>query len=170
MLNDATPLEFMSLRDLLREKRTPSVPARTEVEESKPARPRASCGSAEIASFVEEIALLRLRVVESFERSRKTLLHRFAEEVLARELQLQPVDIEAIARKVLAAFADEDLISVVVCPADAACLRGYARVRVDESLEPGDFIADVCDGHLESPLRLRVARTLQDTLREQGAL
>jgi hypothetical protein len=49
-------------------------------------------------------------------------------------------------------------------------LRGNARVCVDERLEPGDLIVDVCDGSFESPLRLRVARTLQETLREEGPL
>lgn len=169
MRNNAASLEFTSLGDLLRDKRAPCVPARAEVEESKPTHPGLP-GTPEIVSFVEEITLLRLRVIESFERSRKSLLHRFAQDVLARELQLQPVDIEAIARKALDAFAQESIVSLAVSPADAACLRDYACVCVDESLEAGDFIADVSDGCLESPLRLRVARTLQETLREERPL
>jgi hypothetical protein len=169
VLNNASSSAFVSLCDLLREKRAACVPARTELEEAKP--PAAEyAGTSEIIAFVEEIAMLRLRVVESFERLRKSLLHRFAEEILVRELQLSPVDIEAIARKTLEAFAQESPISLAVCPADAARLRADSCICVDESLEPGDIIADIADGYLESPLRLRVERSLQETLREEGPI
>jgi hypothetical protein len=167
--NSSASLEFTSLGDLLREQRAPCLPAFAEAEEQKLAHAKFSA-TPEIVSFVEEIAMLRLRVVESFERARKRLLYRFAQDVLVRELHLQPVDIEAIARKALDAFAEEAIVSLAVSSADAACLRGNARVCVDERLEPGDLIVDVCDGSFESPLRLRVARTLQETLREEGPL
>jgi hypothetical protein len=164
------PDGFISLGDWVREMRAhaplppPDAPEASDPELAVPEQ------TAEIASFAEEIALLRLRVVESFERSRERLLRRFAEEVLVREQQLLPADIEAIARKALIAFAEESPVALAVAPAEAACLRADIPVRADAALQPGDIIVDIADGRFESPLRLRVARIIQETLREEEPL
>ena len=164
------PDGFITLGDWVRETRAhalmppPDAPEASALELAVPEQ------TTEIASFAEEIALLRVRVVESFERSRARLLRRFAEEVFVREQQLLPADIEAIARKALISFAEEFPVSLAVAPAEAACLRADIPVRADASLQPGDLIVDVADGRFESPLRLRVARSVQETLREEDAL
>lgn len=161
---------FVPLGDRLRQSRAlvkpECAPAETLVE------PQASAPepTSEILSFAEEIALLRLRVMESFERSRMRVLRRFAEEVLARELHSAPADIEEIARTALRAFADELPVSLAVSPEDAVGLRADAPVRVDASLRRGDIIVHVADGCFESPLHLRAAHIVRETLREEDAL
>lgn len=171
MLNNVSSSEFVPLGDWLRGRSTPGTlaPVTLDFEESI-REEHAPAGTAEIASFLDEIALLRLRAVESFERARRRLLHRFAQEVLARELQSSPADIEAIAQKALDVFAQESPVSLAVSPADAACLRIDVPVRIDAALQHGDVIVDISDGQFESPLRLRVARIMREILDEEGAL
>ena len=58
-------------------------------------------------------------------------------------------------------------MSVAVSPEDAEGLRVDVPVRVDAALRRGDIIVDVADGYFESPLHLRVAHILRETLHEE---
>jgi hypothetical protein len=110
----------------------------------------------------EELALGRLSVVEWFECARVRLLERFAEEVLARELLMKPADIDVLARRALELFAEEEPREVRVAPVDASGLELGVPVRGDPVLRPGDFVVDVREGRLESPLAFRLERVIAE--------
>jgi hypothetical protein len=111
-------------------------------------------------------ALAHLRAAEWFERARELLLRRFARDVLGRELLLAPADIEALARRALAAFADDLPRAVAVAPADADRLDLRIPVRVEAQFERGDLAVEVSDGRLVSSLQLRVEGVIADVLAE----
>jgi hypothetical protein len=153
----------MTLRDTLR-----CLPEQTFSTQTKTqTQAESELTAVEIRSFVEEAALLRLRVVESFERMRKRLLRSFAEEVLARELKSQAADIEAIAQRLLASFADELPISIRVAPEDVARLHVDLPVCVDATLRSGDIVIAFSDGHIESPLHLRAELLVSEIARAE---
>jgi flagellar biosynthesis/type III secretory pathway protein FliH len=168
----ALPEGFLPLADALR--RLPHHASEKRASEEKLARESAVPATRDIAhgeeirDFIEEVALLRLRALEVFERARERLLERFADEVLARELQMQPADISAVARRLLAEFADDPPLTFLVAPADAARLSVDMTVRVDASLSPGDIVVAFSAGSIESPLRLRASAILAEISREEG--
>jgi hypothetical protein len=164
------PPDFITLSDALRcvpeQAISTQVPASVRLAH-KDAIVTPEHTAVEIRSFVEETALLRLRVVESFERMRKRLLRSFAEEVLARELKLQAADTETIAHRLLASFAGELPISISVAPEDAARLHVDLPVCADATLSSGDIVIDFSDGHIESPLHLRAELLVSEISREE---
>ncbi len=115
---------------------------------------------------LDEMRLLRLHIAEAFERARDRLLQRFAEELLARELRTTPPDIEALAQRALAEFAEEEIMSLRVSEQDAPHVRLPIPVCGDPALESGDLILQVRDGCLASPLRLRLERVLAEVAEE----
>jgi hypothetical protein len=118
------------------------------------------------ADIAQELALMRIAALESFERASSDLLGRLARDVLARELALAPVDLCALAARALAAFADHEPIALVVAPSDVAGFATTLPVRADTMLEPGDLIVEVRDGAFESRFALRVAETIATTASE----
>jgi hypothetical protein len=127
------------------------------------ARPLLDLARADIA---QELALMRIAALESFERASSDLLGRLARDVLARELALAPVDLCALAARALAAFADHEPIALVVAPSDVAGFATTLPVRADTTLEPGDLIVEIRDGAFESRFALRVADTIATTASE----
>jgi hypothetical protein len=111
-----------------------------------------------------EAACLRLRTLEWFERAALRLLRRFAQDVLARELLLAPVDIQHLAERAIAAFQAEEPQVISVAPSDAARLVLALPVEADPSLEPGDLAVDVAGGRLLSSLQLRMDHVIEDVL------
>jgi hypothetical protein len=118
------------------------------------------------ADIAQELALMRIAALESFERASSELLGRLARDVLARELALAPVDLCALAARALAAFADHEPIALVVAPSDVAGFATTLPVRADTTLEPGDLIVEIRDGAFESRFALRVADTIATTASE----
>jgi hypothetical protein len=118
------------------------------------------------ADIAQELALMRIAALESFERASAELLGRLARDVLARELALAPVDLCALAARALAAFADHEPIALAVAPSDVAGFATTLPVRADTMLEPGDLIVEVRDGAFESRFALRVAETIATTASE----
>jgi hypothetical protein len=118
------------------------------------------------ADIAQELALMRIAALESFERASSDLLGRLARDVLARELALAPVDLCALAARALAAFADHEPIALVVAPSDVAGFATTLPVRADTTLEPGDLIVEIRDGAFESRFALRVADTIATTASE----
>ena len=127
------------------------------------ARPILDMARADIA---QELSLMRIAALESFERASAELLGRLARDVLARELALAPVELCALAARALAAFSDRDPIGLVVAPSDVAAFDCALPVRSDAMLEPGDLIVEVNDGAFESRFALRVRETIAATAAE----
>ncbi len=111
---------------------------------------------------VQELVLMRLAALEAYERARLRLLESLADEVLARELQLAPADIAVLARRALAAFAEQEPLALVLAPQDAERVALALPVRADPALEPGDLIVEVRDGEVESRFAFRARRALEE--------
>ncbi len=108
-----------------------------------------------------DLALLHLAAAEALERRAAALLEGLARDVLARELQLAPVDLHALVATALAAFRDEMPFAFAISPEDADRFEGPLPVRTDPSLRAGDLVVEVRDGALESPLRFRLATVVR---------
>jgi len=139
---------FVSLASQLRAVQTP--PDAPVV--SSPAR--ATLGGERV---VEDLALLRLAALETFERARARMLEILAREVLARELMLAPADLDALAARALRTFADSEPLALVVAPADAERVSSPLPVRVDPSLVAGDLLIAVRDGEIDARFELRLS-------------
>jgi hypothetical protein len=162
--------DFRSLASVLRARRPAALSAPVGdpvVHEPEPppqsaAEPIAIAGEA--ASFCDEIALARVAVFEAYDRAGARLVDALAREVLARELALAPVDIEALARRVLLAFADDEPVALVVSPTEAPAMKAEIPVRVDPSLRAGDLVVVVRDGVIDARFALRSRRCAQDAM------
>lgn len=113
------------------------------------------------ADVVHELALLRLAALEAFERGTERLLRALADDVLARELELAPSEIEALAKAALATFADHEPVAIAVSAVDAERVRTPLPVRVDPALVSGDLVVDVRDGAFESHFAFRLEAALE---------
>jgi flagellar biosynthesis/type III secretory pathway protein FliH len=112
-----------------------------------------------------DVMTFRARLAEAFEGMRERLLTELATEVLARELQLAPVAIEAIARRLVTAFADEEPLALRVSPSDHGAVRIDIPVEADAQLRRGDAVLVVRDGELESTLGIRLDAILRSAAR-----
>lgn len=128
----------------------------------QPSGPQEMAIAGEAASFCDEIALARVAVFEAYERAVARLIEVTARDVLARELALAPVDIEALAGRALQTFADEEPVALFVAPADAPLVSAEIPVRVDPSLMPGDLVVIVRDGVIDARFALRARRCAQE--------
>lgn len=171
--NHPPPEGFVPLSEALRQpfqKQAEREERHAEIasREENAAAPCRSAIGLEVRSFAEEIALLRLRTIECFERARTRLLERFAEEVLARELRIQAPDISTIAKNLLAGFVSESPLTLVVAPEEVARLSADVPVRADASLSPGDVMVLFSDGGIESPLRFRAESIVAEISRDEA--
>ena len=119
------------------------------------------------ADAAHELALMRLAAHEAFERAKDSLLTSLAEHVLGREFALAPAHIEALVARVVDASRELEPVSLALNAADMERVRTALPKRIDPSLEPGDFVVEVRDGSLESPLRFRLRAAL-DRARRAG--
>jgi len=120
--------------------------------------------SSALEDFVDSLALARLAALEAFERAVPRLLAAFAQDVLARELTLAPVDIDrlvAVARKRMAA---EEPVAVWVASDDAPRFSCGLPVRCDPALRRGDLVVEVRDGEVDARFALRVAQAIAAAL------
>lgn len=113
--------------------------------------------------LVDELGLARLAALEAFDRARSALLERLANDVLARELALGPVDLAALAARALEAFARCEPVTLVVAPGAAARMPLAFPVREDAALAPHDLALDVRDGEIDARFALRLAAALRAT-------
>jgi hypothetical protein len=113
------------------------------------------------AEIVRELVLMRLAALEAYERARSRLLESLARDVLARELELAPADIAALAKRALEAFAEHEPLTLVLAPQDAGRVAAALPVRVDSALEPGDLVVEVRDGEIESRFLFRARGALE---------
>lgn len=156
-----TPEEFRSLAETLLASRAvgrenPAV----EVIEEPAAQPR----EPEIAetNLLREVRLFRARITEAFEAAVERLSCDVACDVLARELQLAPVDIECIVDRALQRYFAEEPLRVRVHPDDVAALHCTVSVVADTHLSRGDAILELRDGFIDASLGVRLASVLRE--------
>jgi hypothetical protein len=121
------------------------------------------------ADLAQELALMRLAAIEAFERSTTRLLRALAEDVLARELAIAPVDVAALVTRVLARYTEHEPVEIVVCPRDAERVRVPLPLRVDAELVSGDLVVVVRDGAFESHFAFRLDAALERIAQRGGA-
>ena len=150
------PDEFVSLREYLRvpdsvppvEEKAPTVlgdPARDEVV---------------LFEIGSEMRRFRAALRDGFEAARECLLRDIACEVLGRELQLAPADIDAIVSR---ACAQADApASIRVHPMDAEALAAWTcDVETDATLHRGDAVLCVSEGTIDASLGVRLEGVLE---------
>ncbi len=109
-----------------------------------------------IEDFASELLFARLAALEAFERAVPRLLENLARDVLARELTVAGPDLAALARDVLADFAAQEPVALVVAPSDIDSLGGGLPLRADARLAPGDLVVEVRDGEVDARFSLRL--------------
>ena len=144
---------FTALAEFLRAPE-PSDPA---AQNAAPVRdaPFACRAGALDAALCDELPRLRLAALESFESAVARLLATFARDLFARESAASPVDVAALAGRLLAELAAHESLALALSPADAQRVRLALPVRVDPTLQPGDAIVEVRDGAFESRIAFR---------------
>jgi len=144
------PNRFVSLATRLREPASiaPEVPGDAPSADEEPVR--APSGA------IDDCAMFRARLLEAFDRARATFIADLATEVLARELQLAPASIDAIAARIVADYSDEMPVRLRVSPGDRERVQVDLPIEVDPSLRSGDVVLVVRDGSLESTLGARL--------------
>jgi hypothetical protein len=113
------------------------------------------------AEILNELTLLRVAAFEALERVKVRWLERFAADVSARELALAPVDLQALAERVVLESGDLEPVALIVNALDAESIRAPFPIRIDPSLGPGDLIVEVRDGALESRFSFRAQAALE---------
>jgi hypothetical protein len=99
---------------------------------------------------------------EAFARERATLLEDLAVDVLARELRLAPVDVEAIARRLMREHGTNLPVALRVAASDRAFFETFdLPVETDVRLRSGEVVLVVRDGVLESTLGVRLAAVVR---------
>lgn len=112
-------------------------------------------------SFIADLARLRARAAEQLEAEAEAVLRDLAERVLARELELAPIAVEALIADAADAFARAGVRVVVrTSETDVNRIGGCWPLEVDASLRAGDFSMDVDGGRFDASLQTRLEAML----------
>lgn len=146
--------EFVSLGAYLH---APAFPPVTEKE------PREAEVPAERDPVLDDVASqmrrFRAALYDAFAAVRERMLRDIACEVVGRELQLAPAEVEAIALRACAQI--EAPLGVRVHPLDAAAFEQWTcDLETDASLHRGDVVLRVRDGAIDAALGVRLEGVL----------
>jgi hypothetical protein len=100
---------------------------------------------------------------ELIERGAREVLAALAHDVLGRELQLSPVDLDAFVASALVAYGAARPVALRVAPGTPLA-DGVLPVRPDAALERGDLVLETPDGEID----LRIATRLRALVRDAG--
>ncbi len=112
-----------------------------------------------------EVRVFRARLADAFEAARASLLRELAYAVLGRELVLAPLDLAAIAARILDGNAQAEPVRLCVAPADLLALAhvaGLPPLHPDPELAPGDAVVEFADGAIDARLGVRLAAVLEN--------
>jgi flagellar biosynthesis/type III secretory pathway protein FliH len=116
---------------------------------------------AQFAATFGAIRRFRAGLADALDVAVQQLLAEIAENVLARELTVAGADIAAIVAKTRERFLSERVLSVRVHPRDRRCLESLEIDSVlDETLVPGDVVAELRSGTIDLRLRARLESAL----------
>lgn len=113
----------------------------------------------EAAAAVREARLFRAALADTFDALAVDLVRALAGDVLGRELRLGAIDIEAIARRLIAERHADEPLSVRVSPADAHIVCELPVVA-DPHLGPGDAVLVCRHGEIDARLTVRFAHVI----------
>jgi flagellar biosynthesis/type III secretory pathway protein FliH len=107
------------------------------------------------------IRRFRAALADALDVAVQRLLAEIAENVLARELTVAGADVAAVVAKTRERFSSERVLTVRVHPRDRNVLGGLEIDSViDETLVPGDVIAELRSGTIDLRLRARLESAL----------
>ncbi|GAC1415054.1 MAG: hypothetical protein NVSMB5_03800 [Candidatus Velthaea sp.] len=95
-------------------------------------------------------------LADAFDALLARLVRDLCAEILARELNLQPVEVSGIAQRLLVERAHDGPLRLHVATADAHVACGVPVV-VDRSLQPGDAVLECANGSVDARLGIRLA-------------
>ena len=128
-------------------------------EAALPAQPRLA--TAEFSELSRDVRLFRVRIAALVEEAVQTLVSDIAASVLARELQLAPIDVQVIANAALQRYVDEEPLRIRAHPRDAERLQCAVPVLPDAGLLPGDIVLELRTGSIDATLGARLADLLE---------
>ena len=111
--------------------------------------------------LVRDLRIFRARVGELVDEALQTIVRDVAADVLARELQLEPANVQSIAESTIRRYFAEQPVRVRVSPQDAGRLACGIPVVADDSLLPGDVAIDLRSGSVDASLGVRLDAVLR---------
>lgn len=115
--------------------------------------------------LVRDVRLFHARITEAVETAVELVTADIAAEIVARELQLAPADIERIVDRALQRFVSEEPLRVRVHPGEAEGVRCGIPIVADAALARGDAIVELRDGRVDARLGVRLACLLRGRTR-----
>jgi len=138
---------------------SPSVAPPPAVE-ARAARPIRDCDDPSPAAL-REVRIFRAALADALEAQLSNLSRDVAIAVLARELELAPVDVRAIARRAIERAAPQEAISIRVHPSELSLLEDDGLPAAgDATLRRGDVAVDVRSGTIDATLGARLSEWL----------
>lgn len=113
----------------------------------------------ELGFAIGEARRFRAALADATSACLADLLADLSAQVLARELELAPADVQRIVEDALERYG-ADVVTVRVHPSEAALLGDAWRVELDERLRCGDVEIVVANGTIDARLGSRLARVL----------
>ncbi len=159
------PDEFRTLAATVRGMRSHELqapPSAAPVEEPDLRMEHAGIGEESEARMdaLRELRVFRARIVEGVNDAVETVLADIAAEVLARELQSAPADIQRIVDRALQRYLAEEPLCVRVHRDEKFGLSCGVPVVSDDRLRTGDVVIELRSGYVEATLGARLADVL----------
>lgn len=160
-----TPENFRSLASMLLRQSEPAAGDTEPVLSGVEAIPQCDTDASEDElELMREIRLFHARIIEAAEAAVERVVSDVAADVLARELLLEPADIEAIVDRGLKRFAAEEPLRVRVHADDAPRLNCSVPAIADERLRAGDAVIELRGGSIDATLGVRLSTVVEAAL------
>lgn len=156
--------EFVALEDLLRP--PPRVQPESVPLGAEPAPdPDVQAQPREPHDLVRAERLFRAALADALQAELARLLPAIAREVLARELELKPVDVAAVASAALERHANDGIVRVRAHPDDVDDLtRAGVAAVADECVRPGGVLVEIRSGTIDVSVEARLDALLAGDL------
>jgi len=109
---------------------------------------------------LRDVRLFRANVADALENAVEVLTVGIAADVVARELQIAPAEIDAIVRRTLEEYWGSEPLRVRLHPEDAKDALCDLPIVEDASLLRGDAVIELREGVLEATLGARLDSVL----------
>jgi flagellar assembly protein FliH len=150
-----TPENFRSLAAMLCDAGPSPEEEVTAVPAAETADPQA------VVDACREARLFAARVREAVGEAVAVVLEDIAADVLARELQMAPVDLSAVVERAIDRCLCEEPIRVRIHPEETRAIRCGIPVIADETLRRGDAMLELRSGTMDCTLGVRLSAVLQ---------
>lgn len=150
------PAKFIALADVLRP--PPVEPVAVFESRAEPILPDAPRESDD-ASYVQAVSdarRFRAALADALAHAAASLVRELASDVLARELNFAPCDMDALVARLLSDHCSASPLRVRISPHDRLSTNEFP-VIIDDSLQPGDAILECANGAIDARLGVRLA-------------